>query len=303
MRIISLKNIELDSSTVAASPYTEYASGTTYASGNNVKVSLESDGTTPRTPVEEYQSSADSNTGNYPPDNPSQWTPLGSSNRWKMFDDYTDSQTENTTSIEVEIDAGGCNAVGLFNLQAISVDFELTAESEVKKSDSVDMSIMPAGNWWSYFSEDVQFRNDLIWVFPRYSEATLKITITNYTGATAKCGMVAIGSIKELGKTQYDVKVSISDYSKKDTDSIGRTYLSQGNWAKHADLSFWLKNDQIDSVRKNFTDLRGTATVFDCNNYENGYESLLIYGFFRNFFIVIPGPNVSECNIEIEGLI
>lgn len=420
MKIVSLADITLDSSDVAASSYNEYASGTTYADGDNVKVSFESDGTTPRTPVEEYESLTGSNTGNYPPDSPTEWSLIGASNRWKMFDSYTNTQTENTTSIEVEIDSSSSNAVGLFNLVAKEVtlaqivetekvtdgdcssdsadnqgtgwsygagneeydcDGTQTADSEltwdiiltediyyqvvftvanysagnvagiaggtsgtnvsangtytqiiqagsenkagviadsdfvgsiddvsVKKVPSyetIDLITMVGSGWYYYLFSDVQFTQDLIWEFSRYSDSTLRITITYYTGSTAKCGMVAIGSSIDLGNTQYGVSLGIIDYSQKDTDTLGRTYLNQGDYAKRADISLWIDNTDIDSVRKNLAAVRGTASIFECNNEDpdTDYTSLLIYGFYREFDIIIPGPVISKCNIDIEGLI
>jgi hypothetical protein len=32
------------------------------------------------------------------------------------------------------------------------------------------------------------------------------------------------------------------------------------------------------------------------------FSSLIVYGFYKSFDIVIPGPTVSNCSLEIEGL-
>jgi len=45
-----------------------------------------------RTPHEIYKSLADTNAGNYPPDNAAKWSLIGATNRWKMFDGFVNTQ-------------------------------------------------------------------------------------------------------------------------------------------------------------------------------------------------------------------
>lgn len=302
MRIAKLNDISLTSSSVNPSTYSEYAGGSVYAAGDNVRVSFESDGTTPVYPAEEYISLADGNTGNYPPDDPINWSLIGAENRWKMFDNYVNTETTNTETIEVVVDASGADIIGLFNLQAISVSFELTAYSEVKISETIDMATMPESSWYSYFFNDATFKTDVLWSFTSYAAASLKITITYYAGAEAQCGMVAIGTQQDMGKSYYEPSIGIIDYSIKESDDLGRTYLKQGNFANKIDIDFWMDNEQIDAIKKILTSIRGTPAIFDCNN-DTSYESLIAYGFYREFIITIPGPVKSKCSIDIEGLI
>lgn len=302
MRVVKLDDISLTSSNVAISTYAEYASGTTYASGNNVRVSLESDGITARYPVEEYTSLSSSNTGNYPPNDLVNWSLIGAENRWKMFDDFTNTDTENTSSIEVVVDASSIDMVGLFNIQAISVDFELTAYSEVKISETIDLLTIPESSWYSYYFNDITFQTDLLWSFTSYASASLKITITYYSGELAKCGMLVVGKQYDLGKSYYEPSIGIIDYSIKEADSLGRVFLNQGNFADKIDIDFWMDNDQVDAVKKTMTSLRGVPAIYDCNNDANKL-SLVVYGFYREFTIIIPGPVKSKCSISIEGLI
>jgi len=102
------------------------------------------------------------------------------------------------------------------------------------------------------------------------------------------------------------VSISILDYSRKDTDDFGNTYLRQGNYAKKVECDIWLQNGQIDWVRKKLADVRATPAVYNFNNVNlqtSDFESLIVYGFYRNFEIIIPGINYSKCSFEVEGLI
>ena len=309
MRVAKLKGIAddglLESSNVVTSSLDEYASGTTYATDDQVKVRYKVDRSTLRYPVEEYTSLADNNTGNYPPTNPSKWQLNGVSNRWAMFDGFVNTQTEKTDSIAVELDASNTDLAGLFRLQAKEISFALSSGGEVKWSETIDLKTLSDASWYDYFFSDWQFQEDVLFTYTKYSDATLAITITWFIDELAECGNCSIGSAIQIGNTQYEPSTGIIDYSKKTTDALGRTYLKQGNFAKRAEVELWLYNSQVDAVRKALTDIRGTPAIFDCNNQGvNGtdYTSLVIYGFYRAFDISIPGPVLSRCSLDIEGL-
>jgi hypothetical protein len=311
MKIYVLSDITLVSSTVTGSTYAEYASGTTYATGNKVKVSYESNGTTPRFPVVEYESLADSNVGNYPPDSPDKWSELGAENRCMMFDNYVNTQTWDEADIVVVLDADGFDCVGIFDIYGTDVTLTFKRSGTVIKTETIDLrTIIPASGWYNWLYNSYEWGiTQILWEFPKYvSDATLEITITTRAGWDsfwAGCGMVVMGNAKTLGITKYTPKIGIDDYSVKDTDSLGRTYLNQGNYAKRADVSMWLMNNRVDYVAQQLTAIRGVPAVFDLNNddIDEPYQSLQIYGYVQNFDVIIPGPIRSECNLEIKGLI
>lgn len=303
MRVIELSDVTLISSNVAISTYAEYDPATTYSVGENVRVSFESDGVTPRTPVEEYTSLAGSNTDNYPPDDPVNWKDDGSENRWKMFDEYTTTHTENTSIIEIEIDASGIDVVGLFNLVAKSVTFELSAYGSVKVSETIDLFSLPENSWYSYFFNDVIYKKKILWDLPSYAAATLKITIEYHSGETVECGMATIGKQFDLGAAHYEPSIELKSYSIEDTDTLGRTYLKQGNKAKEIDIECWMDNNQIDNVFGILENLINIPVIFDCNNGDTGYLIMSTYGFFKTALIIIPGHTTSKCLMNIKGLI
>jgi hypothetical protein len=53
-------------------------------------------------------------------------------------------------------------------------------------------------------------------------------------------------------------------------------------------------------VQKVLADIRTTATVFvgDPNRPET-----VVYGFYKQFNIVLSTPSISDCSIEVEGLV
>jgi hypothetical protein len=165
----------------------------------------------------------------------------------------------------------------------------------------IDLDIGEVSTEWYHFFADATYRTDLSWEYSIFANSKMRIEITT-KGGTAACGMVAPGKISTIGSTSPDPRIGIVDYSKKDTDVLGRTYLSQGNWAKTNDIQFWINNDALDWSYRKLVDMRGEAAIFDANN-DTDYESLIVYGFWKNFEIIIPGQIISKCSIEVEGLI
>jgi len=163
MRMASLIDINADTlfySSVAESTENEYDSGTSYSTGAVVKVSYESDGTTPRRPIVEYESLEDSNSGNYPPDNPSKWFAVGATNRWAMFDPYINTQTEDSNPIEFEVETSGQNTITLLNLDARAVELTFIVDKELLSDVDLTSDILTKSSGWSYDSTDDEYDCD-----------------------------------------------------------------------------------------------------------------------------------------------
>jgi hypothetical protein len=308
MRIIIPGTVSLTSSTVTGSTYDEWVVGTSYDTGDKVKVSFEDDGITAKFPVVEYECLADATVGKYPEDYPDKWSEIGAENRCKMFDDYTNTQTEDTVDITVVVDANGFNCVGLFNLYGTLVTLSLKRGGSTISTKTFDLrTLIPESGWYAWLFTAFEYGiTQVLWDFTRYATgATLEATITTRS-SEAKCGMLVLGNERELGLTQYNPRIGITDYSIKSEDSLGRTYLSQGNYAKRADIEVAIENTNLDFVTQQLTSVRGIPAIYDFNGstyVTTAYECAAIYGYLSIWDVIVPGPKVSRCNMEIKGLI
>ena len=300
MRMAPTRTISLTSTSVAASPFDEYSSGTTYALDAQVKVSFESNGTTARTPVVEYKSLANSNVGNYPPDSPTQWTETGTANNWAMFDDYINSTTTSSTNISVVVGSARSDIVGLFGLSGTSVTLTLSRDGSTLKTETISLKELSAVSYYSWLFDEYEYKDKLFLEYPKYPDASLEVTITPAAGVAA-CGAMVLGAKIFLGETQYDASVGIQDYSAYETDILGRTYLNKRDYADRAEVELWLNNNAVDTVRRKLANARGVLSLWDLNNIGSDYDSLRIYGFFESFDIIIPGPSISKCSLTIRG--
>ena len=319
MQVVKLKDIQLVDSTIDESTYDEYDSAHSYSVDDIVYVSFEDDGTTERTPHEIYQSLTDTNQGNYPPDNPAEWSLVGATNRWKMFDGFVNTQTESSSSFTVVIDTSECNAVGLFNIVAKTVTFTTIADliqdengdyytdengdfyGTAIKTETVDLDDSPVFDYYDYFFAPFYYKSAVYWEVPYYSNTLTMIAFEPYLDE-AKCGVCVTGYAQRIGTSKWGVQAGITDYSKKDTDDLGRTYLSQGLYAKNNEVTLNVLNSYLDITHKILSDVRGTPAIFNANEEGTSFDSLLIYGFYENFDIIIPGPTLSKCSLEVKGL-
>jgi hypothetical protein len=48
--------------------------------------------------------------------------------------------------------------------------------------------------------------------------------------------------------------------------------------------------------------LDAVPCVWDANEPDTDYSMAVIYGFFSDFEVIMPGYNHSECELEIQGL-
>lgn len=289
MKLIYPKTISLISSTVAVGSdgHAEWSSGTTYGAGTKVMV-------TTANPHKIYESLQASNTNHSPATSPTWWQDQGGTNRWKMFDEFLDTQTIDSSPIEVEIDASNCDRFMLFNMDAHQVDIELTDNdtSTAVQTETYDLS-----------NGDGSYKLSMIEPIYIYSNATLKITITS-TG-TVKIGMAAVGWSTEIGVTNWGVKPGFVDYSIKDTDGFGYTYLSVGAWAKEINSTLTLELGETDSVFEDLISARGKVVGAEFNDNGDDFECLRAMGFFKKWKMKLSDqtPSITTLDIDFQGII
>ena len=293
---LTITDSRLTSSNVAETDYAAWSSATTYSLGQRVIVV---------STHKVYESLQNSNLNKDPTlaSNATWWIEVSPTNRWKMFDISNTTQTTNADSIVVTITPGQVvNSVSLMNLEGISIRVKVTDPLEGVVYDKT-VSLNNNGtinNWYNYFFSPISKKKSVVITdMPSYGTAIIEITVTN-TGRTAKCGVCTLGQINYLGEgINLGATVGIQDYSRKEKNDFGDYVVVQRNYAKRAKYTMAVLNEQIDALQNLLADLRTTACVWVG---DDNYESTMIYGFYKDFDIVISNHIVSDCNIEIEGL-
>ena len=234
---------------------------------------------------------------------PPSWQDIGAINRFKMFDQVVNTQTTRTSLIDVNVLPGTIiNALAMFDLDGVSTTVTMTDPIEgvvFNETKSLQDNTIII-DWYSYFFESITTRSDVVFLgLPAYGGATIRIQV-NAGASTAAIGEVVIGKQRNLGVTNFGTSVSILDYSRKETDEFGNTIVETRPFSKRADFDVTVETGAIAAVQKALASIRTTPTVFIGD--EDRAETI-VYGFYRGFNIIISTPSISDCSIEVEGLI
>lgn len=299
MKVIKSQAVTDTTLTTTDVPENDYAAwlvGTTYAATDRVIV------TTPNI-HNIYESVQGANTGNDPvTDDGTWWTRVSSTNRWKMFNDVVQEQTTQADIIDVTITpAAVTTALAAINVDCASITVVVTdpLEGEVYNQTFPMTSYSGITNWYDYFFTAINRKKELsVLGLPPYSAAVIDVTF-NDSGETAKVGALVLGTSATIGDSQYGASFGIIDYSTKSVDAQGRTTVTAGTYSDEADIDVVIETGRFAEVKKILTDLRTTPSVWIA---EDNTEGTIIYGYYREFDVLLTGPVVSMCTLSIEGL-
>ena len=312
---------EPDTSTTPAEAV--YVAGTTYHTGDQVIVIATHK-------VYESISVAD-HSGNYPPTDVlaavPKWLEVGATNRWKAFDAKIGSKAIQATSVMYQFTIPLIDSIALLGLVATSVHITITGTGAMSHilSESGDFLTTESGDnlitestsryaydetfslidntgvydWYTYFFEEIIRKQDLV-VFdlPEAYGGILEITITN-TGSNAEVGEIIIGNATTLGITRISPSIGIIDYSNKSTDDFGNIVIVERAFSKRFSCDIKIDNDDLDDIYNLFVQYRSTPIVWVGSEL---YESMIVYGFYKDMQIVIPYTTYSDCSLTVEGL-
>ena len=276
-----------------ATTYAAYNSGTTYAQDNIV-----SSPTTHR----RYRSVQNANT-NHPLTDAAWWLDIGPTNRWAMFDEGVGSVSTETGEITVVMTPGSIDSLVLLDTDAelATVTMNVGGSDVYSSVQSTNVGGAAITDWFLYFFEPIGKKTVLSFLdLPVYPSATVTVQLegANPAGAVS-IGSLIVGRQLEIGSTEVGPSVGITDYSKKETDEFGVTTVVERAWSKRMELRCLLDTASVDAIQRELAKVRAIPCIWIG---EDGYDSLTIYGFFKDFSLDLAYPNISYCSLTIEGL-
>ena len=296
MRLIrptTLTDAMLTSSTAPETDYTAWSSATAYAVGARVILTA-----THR----RYEALAAS-TNVSPSTDPTKWLDLGPTNRWAMFDARVGTATSRAASLQVGLAPGAIDALALIDTEAESATVTLTAGGVqvYSRSQTFNVGGVAIDNWFSWFFEPLGQKTSMLFLdLPVYAAGQLSVTLTRDNPAdSVSCGTLLVGRQLSLGETEHGADIGIIDYSRKETDQFGVTSVVERAFAKRMTAKVVLATDAIDDIHRSLAALRATPVLWIGSE---SFESLTVYGFYKEFSIDIAYPTVSYCSLTIEGL-
>lgn len=272
--------------------------GATYAAADRVQVASSH---------KIYESLAGANIGHDPVADlllatPLYWKEVSATNRWKAFDSKMGDQLSQVSSAVFTLVPGTIiDSAALLNLDAVGINITVTdpTAGEVYNQSVSLVSTTNVIDAYTYCFESIIRKTDLVKTdIPPYLSATVVITIT-YAGGTVKVGEIIVGPKRSLGMVRYGPSTGIIDYSTKEADDAGNYNIVEGKYSNRLELPLMIPNSIVDEVCRLRALYRATPLVWIGSE---DYSCLIIFGYYKDFDIVIPYLAYSECNLQIEGL-
>lgn len=293
IRPTTITGAMLNSSTAPENDYAAWAAGTAYAVGTRVIL----------TSTHRRYEALVASTGINPSTDPTKWLDLGPTNRWAMFDARVGTATTRTASLQAVLAPGAIDAVALIDTDAESATVKLTADGVTKYTQTQTFNIggVAIDNWFSWFFEPIGRRTTLLFLdVPVYANGIITVTMTRDNPAdTVSCGTLLVGRQLSLGDTEHGADIGIIDYSRKETDQFGVISVVERAFAKRMTARVVMATDSIDVIHRALASLRATPVLWIGSE---SFESLTVYGFYKEFSIDLAYPTVSYCSLTIEGL-
>jgi hypothetical protein len=278
-----------------------YSASVTYSTGQKVMVIA-----THRI----YESLTAGNVGNYPPSNVEKlvdvptWKDIGATNKWRAFDQVIGNLATHATVLEYSLKPGTINAISLLNVNGVEARVTMTdpGDGVVYDKTVALISTENVHDWYEYFTEEILKRKTVVeYDLPFYPQATVDVRIDNGESAVS-CGEIAMGNKLYIGKTILEPTVTIHDYSVKTIDGSGSYTVksaTEAAFSKMMTCDVRLSSVYMDHIFNTLAGYRATPAVFI--GLDN-YSSMILYGFYSGFVMVLPGSRYSKCAISVEGL-
>lgn len=294
IKAVKVTDTILHATDVPEDDHPEYSAATPYAKGDRVIVTANH---------KVYESLQDTNTGKTPGVDLTWWAEVSMTNRWKMLDLSSTTETVMGTTAYYEFKPGrAVSAVGFINFRGIST-------ARVRLIDplfgtvydrTLNLTASPTtSSWYAWFFEP---RTNMLQVtvmdLPSYPNATLRLDFECFS--TGSLGTLVFGISRSFGLgAQYGARLGIQDFSRKERNEWGDTILVQRAFAKRASLSTEIPNSQLDNVFTLLAELRATPCLWIGTDE---FQSFNIFGFYNSFEIGVQYSDYSELTIDIEGL-
>lgn len=284
-------------SSTAIEQYNKWSSSTTYTIGNR---SIYQDVV--------YESVVTDNLNKQPNLHPKSWLLIGPDNKMSMFDNQVNTQTTATESLTVVFQPGkSFNTVAFLNIvgSVISVVVKDGIGGNVLYSSStnLDSSFVTVMDWYTYFFEDFDFRTEAVFHnIPPYNSGVVEVTITAPSGHLVAIGSCSVGTVIDIGSTQYGLNYGIRDYSLNKTDEFGNTEFVERAFSKRMSMTLFIPNSRLNYVTNTLQSLRAIPTVY-IGVDDTQYQGTIVFGFLKDWNIEIAYPNHSLISAEVNGLI
>jgi hypothetical protein len=250
-----------------------------------------------------YQRLVAGTTATSPDQDSENWSDIGATNKWAMFDLLRSAGTTGPTPLTVIIAPGQrVNALALVGLDADEVTIEMVSGGATVYSVTEDLNLREVTTWSDYFFEPFSFRQTMIRLdLPAFSGAQITVSISKAAGDVT-CGGLIVGKSVELGETVQNPVSDVLNFSTIDRDIFGNAILVQRRNVPKTTQTAICDRAAVDKIRAVRDELNAVPAVWSWLDDEtsDAFESGVICGVYKSFSITFDQPFTATIQLEIE---
>lgn len=287
MRILN-QQITSYVSTNLLSPYSAWASGTTYAQGNIVLYQNY-----------HYKSMVNSNLGVTPSDDTGKWL------LWEVSNIYASLDLQSSTETI-------CNASTI----ASGTNYDLALVANVNGFDYLALGNMK-GTQVTIVEKDATTatlattvktitNGEMSYVLPLQATAnTAEITITDLpSDGYSSIGSVIGGVSVSIGDTNYDPKFGFSSDITQTIDPSGIVSIETTDVEELIDVNVIFDSTDAIQIKRELKNIKGVMTSFILDEtVDSIYENIFVVGIIDDFTIVLSNPTKTWATVSIQEVL
>lgn len=231
------------------------------------------------------------------------WIEAGPTLRWAMFDRKIGTASTGATAITVVMRPGSISGLGMLELvgRQVVVAVKDAPGGTTVYSRTINLDGTQITSVYEWFFLDFEQLSDFVLTDLPQHFAACELTVTISSTKPVSVGVLQVGQVLAVGRTSMGATVGIIDYSKKDRDRFGNFDVDEGDFSKRGNLQVLTPASGFNKIFRSLAALRAIPCIY-IGADQIGFEPLIIYGFFKDFSMVIPYSQYHLCNLEIEGL-
>lgn len=295
---------------------------TTY-NGKDVNLIFEYVGTTPSSDVHPLEDDND----------PPVWLEVGKTNRWRAFDKIIGTQSSGEWPVDRDFtyvdgptlsfnfaeedyslwqdDVGlsytirpdmPTDTLSVFNVSALRAFVRVVTNEGLIYSEAIELGGgLEESSWYSYFFSPLSRRDSFTLSLPLDADKDIEIAfIERDPENVPEVGEIVVGRANRFGATRFGTSISFIDFSRKERDNFGNFQVVERGFADTLEIDVSLPNEEIPFLNQTLKQVRASPTVWiggEC------YPDTIVYGYLRDYEIVISGPSRSDVSVSVEGLV
>lgn len=234
------------------------------------------------------------------------WTPVAVVNHLAAFDGTNEYATSWADEIQYTIEAGTrIDTIGLMSMRNVA-NVNITVEVGVTEVYNEDFDLATGTGidpWYDWFFDPAQSVYDLavndLAILNLPNDATAVYTITLTGDGIISVGEIVMGQARNIGASQYDMRLGITDYSKIQADDFGVRSIVQRAYVKKLSGEVFVEARDTSYVYNLLASLRATPILLIGSDT---HSASVQYGMLKSWGQEIAFPSHSRLSLEFEGL-